>query len=171
VWRIKFIEHKGKKAMKKPYVNTSNKIQHIGNVTVMPGQTREIEAAHIAAHTGVGEAQPDVTTAVDPLVILLSENVKTIKNSLSELSADALDNVEKMESAADKPRSGVMKAIAEERLNRAVADSASDVEKFINSLDGMSDEELTEYAELYKDDNENVAYLDAVNTEIEKRAA
>ncbi len=155
--------------MKKPYQNTTDHIQHIGSVTVMPGQMREIEETHIQAHTGVVASAKPEAAAEDPHALFLSANVKTIKENIAGLSADELDAIEKLEGLAENPRKGVMKAIVEARLVLA-SSGPSEIEQFIASFDGLSDEELSEYVELYTSDDENIAYLDAVNTEIEKRS-
>ncbi len=154
--------------MKKPYTNNTDGIQHVGSVTVMPHSTREVEERDIQAYTGHSDAAKPEESPNNPLALFLSANVKTIANNIADLSAAELDGIETLEKA-DKNRNGVINAIAEARLVLAAANS-SELEQFIDSLDGMSDEELTEQKELYTDEEDSVAYLEAVNTEIENRA-
>lgn len=159
--------------MQVPYTNNTKNIQHVGNKTIMPGQTREVEESHIHAHFGKpAESAPQKETE-NILDTLLAGKVESVVAGLDALSSDDLDAVEKMEQDAKKPRRGVLNAIAELRLKRAAEEKdkqQTEMEQFIASLDGMSDEEMLELVELYKEDDENVAYLDALNAEIEKRA-
>lgn len=156
--------------MKKAYTNNTKRVQHIGNITVQPGQTRECEEIHIQAHTGVVSNIEEETVATEtPMLLLSKKSIKKIKLEMPNLEGEDLDALEKIELEQDQPRSGLLEAITEERLNRAAGSEEAGLNEFITSLDGMSDAELLEQRELYTDEGDSVAYLDAVNTEIEQR--
>lgn len=158
--------------MKVPYQNTSDHVRHIGSVTLMPGQTRDVEEIDLHAH--IGGEQPEAQKAEpaidNALSVILSGSVKDIIGALAEVSDTDLNSMEDMEKAAEKPRKGVLSAVAEERLNRASNKQATEMQLFIESLPGMSDEELAEMLGLYSGDEANAAYLAAIVTEQDNRA-
>lgn len=156
--------------MKKSYTNNTKSVQHIGPITVQPGQTRECEEIHIQAHTGqVPNAEKETVITDSPMLLLSKKSIKEIKLQMPGIEGEDLDTLEKIELEQDKPRSGLLEAITEERLTRAAGSEEAGLNEFITSLDGMGDAELLEQRELYTDEDDSVAYLDAVNTEIEQR--
>ncbi len=159
--------------MKVPYSNTTDKIQHIGPTTVMPGQTREIEERDLLAFTDAtlpGKDDDEADAPLSELSAFLQQPVKAIADALPGMSAGELDLLEAEESAAEKPRKGVLAAIAEARLQLASQTSDSELQQFIDSLPGMTDEELAEHLELYSGEADSEAWLQAVIAEQEKRA-
>jgi len=107
-----------------PHTNTTENIQHIGNTTLWPGDTREVEESLIPGKAPDQEAAPDPT---DPIAELLAENKGVIERQIQArdetgrpiIDMEALLTLEAAENATEKPRKGVLSAIAEEKLRRA----------------------------------------------------
>ena len=151
--------------MKQPYTNDTDKVLHIGNTTLFPGDTRLCEVSDIEAHTG--SRQDEVTTEGsedDPVAEIAKGTVQYIKDAIPGLGDEALDQIEEIENGKESPRRGVIEAITAARLERA---GRTDIEEFIASLDGMSDEELEQAVEAH--DESEQGYIDALNAEIESR--
>ncbi len=100
---------------KKPYTNETDSIQHIGTVTLWPGETREVEETLIPGQTAHQESPQEP----DPLVLLIQGNAPEVIAALPTLDDEQLSLLDEMERAAEKPRKGVLQAIAEEKLTRA----------------------------------------------------
>jgi hypothetical protein len=160
--------------MKIPYTNITNKIQHIGSVTLFPGQCREIEERYLPKNPA-----PESILAPDSTIqTLLKSSVGDVVSALPNLSAEHLDEVEAGESGKEKPRSTLMKAIAEERLRRAAADPETgqktdlgDMEQFALDVVNLSGEEMAELAELYDVEPEYEAASNIIKAEQERRQA
>ena len=158
--------------MKKPYTNNTDKIQHIGNVTLMPGETREVEEMHLRAHVGVSDEEKSKAPEVSVVEQIRADSIKKIAKQLPDFTIETINDLEAAEKADEKPRTGLLTAITEERLIRsAAADKEAEeiLALFVKGLDGLSDEELTEQVEQMTGKPESEAYLEAVNSEIAKR--
>ncbi len=101
---------------KKPHTNNTNQIQHIGTVTLWPGETREVEETLIPDHRPAPSAP---APEPDALAALIERNAPEVIAALPALDDDELALLDEMERAAEKPRKGVLQAIAEEQLLRA----------------------------------------------------
>ena len=145
------------------YTNTTDKIQHVGCVTLYPGDTREVEETHLP---NFKKPDAEVEQKKDPLLDLLTGTVLAVTNALPDLSIEELDRLEAGEKATEKPRKGILEAITEEKLSRAA--STQETAEFTVSLEGMSEDELLDQLTLVEDDEGKLAL---VNAEIEKRAA
>ena len=125
---------------KKPCTNTTDQIMHVGNTTIWPGQTREVDETLLPDY-----AAPDTDDAApDPdadLKALLEGNVGEVREALPAFTDDELDSLEALESedAGGKGRKGVLEAIAEARLQRAVD---ADLDAFKESLQDLDEEAL-----------------------------
>lgn len=142
--------------MKKPYTNDTDKIVHIGNCTIWPGQTREVEETLIPGFVQESSGEEEQDTALeDALVALLDGSVAEIREALPGLPGEHLDLLETLEASDNggKGRKGVAEAIAEERLRRA---AQAELDAFRDSLAGLDEEAL-------------LAKLDEVGGDIERQ--
>lgn len=162
--------------MKKPYTNKTDHIQHIGSVTLFPGDTREVEEIHLKGHKLDAGSGKEKSTAPEISVVaqIRADSIKKIAKQLPDFTIETINDLEAAEKADDKPRTGLLNAITEERLRRSA--SAGDEEKaalenFIKSLDGMSEPELIQQGSDFAGDENKAAYLDAVNEELAERKA
>ncbi len=101
---------------KRPYTNDTDSIQHIGTVTLWPGETREVEETLIPDHQAAPQASPQ---GPGPLALLIQRNAPEVIAALPTLDDEQLSSLDEMERATEKPRKGVLQAIAEEKLTRA----------------------------------------------------
>ena len=90
-------------------------------------------------------------------------------------SLDGMSEAELIEQGADfagdETKAAYLDAVNDELAERkALADKAA-LDTFVDSLAAMSDVELEENKELYTGEADSVAYLEAVNTEIQNRVA
>ncbi len=146
--------------MKVPYTNEGNTVVHIGNVTVMPGHTRDVEEHDIPEFKSEVPAEKEKT---DQLAEFLLCKVPDVVASLQGLSLADIERMAELEQAGQN-RKGVLSAIAETLLVRA---SQAELLKKVETL---SDEELGFALEEAKTDiNINPAYLAALEAEHLKR--
>jgi hypothetical protein len=89
----------------------------VANRTIMPGATAYFDKRELPPHLHPS-AKKDVVEQVNPLTTLLDDTIKNIIPQLPGLSHDQLTELEEIEANYAK-RSGVAKAIQEERLRRA----------------------------------------------------
>jgi len=157
------------------YTNKTDKIQHIGNVTLWPGDTREVDEMLISVPR---KAEPEPKP--DALLALLDNNVPVIVDAITARDDNGKPTLTDTElvrlKAAEEggnTRSTLMKAFAEEELRRAgeKADDSKktdDLDGLIASLPDKSDDELLELSELHQGDE---SITEAINAEIERRSA
>ena len=90
------------------HTNTTGAIQHIGNVTVMPGETRQVEDYAPAA-------RPDSAAesiSVDDLIIEIQMlSARKAIARLGELDASQLEWLKELENGQDTPRTTLIEAI------------------------------------------------------------
>jgi hypothetical protein len=119
----------------KPITNPGNTSRYVAGRLIAPGETRLIPQDELppnlheggildqnepeSAEVGGEEQQNPSTDQDKALKELLEQTVPSISEALPKLSAEDLDRLEQLEEAAEKPRKGVLEAVAEERLNRA----------------------------------------------------
>ncbi|WP_374349624.1 hypothetical protein [Chitinimonas sp.] len=95
-----------------PYSNDTDTVVYIGNVTIPPGQTREVEATLHPDFLAPAAEQQEAPDA-DPLAELLDHKVADVQAALAGLSVAELERLGELEQAAPQPRKGVLGAIAE----------------------------------------------------------
>lgn len=152
--------------MPKTYVsNDSDTPKFIGGKLVPPGEGREFEVddvagSALAAVLDVTREASDTLVLLTPsesLQALIAASVKTIVATFGTMTLAQLDELEAAERAAVAPRTTLLSAIAQERLDRAQA--AADAEQAKNqaqaavqiaqqALDAEQDPELRAPLEL-----------------------
>lgn len=135
--------------MKKiPYTNHTDSIQHIGNKTIWPGQTREVDESHIITPDANNNSQPEASAKVNSVEDVVALSVSELKKTLQLLSNEDLDAVFTAENEKEKPRSGAINAIAAEQISRAsqsVGSVTSDrMDEFAKIVAQMDDDELAD---------------------------
>lgn len=102
--------------MKQYFENMGENTIYVGGKAIAPGEGREVDMPEVRL--------PDEEEAFNPdadLIDLLKGNVAAVKGSLAGFGLDTLNRLTELESAAAKPRVGVLTALEEARL--AVADA------------------------------------------------
>lgn len=109
--------------------NTANAIP-VGSGYVMPGETRHFPEHQVPAHLrpadeAAPEPQIEGTRSIEEMA---SGTVQEIAGKIPDLNDYELELLRTIEEERDKPRQGVLNAIAEEDLKRAdaKADSSGD---------------------------------------------
>lgn len=102
---------------KKPYTNNTNRIQHVGTVTVFPGSTREVE------ETLIPDFKPQTQAEQEPSedevrAEILEHTLSELEDILPKMNNEELDALAKAE-AEGKNRKGVLEQIQEIKLDRA----------------------------------------------------
>jgi len=129
-----------------PYTNNSKKIQHIGPCTIWPGQTREVDESYLDVSTENPDADFKKTDLSKNIEDILKLSVANLTKALPSLSPEDLDAVDTGEKSKNKPRIGVVNAIAVERVNRASQSLEGDkaADEFLALVSVMGDAELAE---------------------------
>jgi len=124
------------------HVSFHNRFKHpviIGNKTIAPGQSRPVESSDIPADLLPPDDAPAAPAMINTLETLLEANVKTVVDSLSQMSDNQLSDLLALENAG-AARKGVLAGIENEQLNRLTkADAIADLTARIS---GMGREEL-----------------------------
>jgi len=97
--------------------NDSDTPKTVAGRTVAPGETRHFPEHEVPAYLREVE-QLETVEVANPLKALLDNPIKDVIPTLQALSDDHLSELELIEIAGDD-RSGISKAIQEERLRRA----------------------------------------------------
>lgn len=108
--------------MKKYIENDTAHIIYAGGCAIAPGEGREVDMPEVLPV----QALPDELDADAPLRELLAGSVAEVAAGLAEFGAETLARLELLESAAAKPRKGVLVALADERIKRADTALTSD---------------------------------------------
>jgi len=85
------------------------------------GETKHFPAHHVPGHLRPVETEPEQQAADDPIAEILSHKVGEVVEMLPALSGDELAAIDQAEQMAERPRKGVLEAIAAEMLRRAEA--------------------------------------------------
>ena len=109
--------------MKKYIENDTANIIYAGGCAIAPGEGREVEVPEALP----AQTLPDEPDADAPLRELLAGNVATVTAALAEFGVETLKRLAEIEGAAEKPRKGVLTALADEQIKRADAALKSDV--------------------------------------------
>lgn len=107
--------------MKQYFENTTENTIYVGGMAIGPGEGREVDMPEVRLPDAVEESDPDAD-----LLDLLKGNVAAVKASLEGLGVDTLNRLTELESAAAKPRTGVLTALEDARLAIADAKLGSD---------------------------------------------
>lgn len=109
-----------------PYTNTGKNNMHIGGKVITPGETREVDETLIPDF-GVSAGNPSNEDEIvrNPLSDILAGSVKEVADALIALDMAQLDELDALETNAEKPRKGVLEAIDNRRLELAQGDDAN----------------------------------------------
>lgn len=111
----------------KPFTNDTDRIIYLGNATIPPGQTRDVEET-LHPDFAAEPKGPAETEAADPLIELLKGTVATVSAGIEGLSVDELNQLADAERDGQN-RKGVLGAIAEQIIalgqKKAEADAAA----------------------------------------------
>ncbi|NDP59571.1 MAG: hypothetical protein GZ090_09460 [Oxalobacteraceae bacterium] len=107
------------------YTNETRNFQHIGGVTVPPGETRDVDPSLLPDYQPEVPEQADAQG--DPIAELLENNVKTVSAELANLSDDDLSHAALLEQDGQN-RKSLIEAMSVETLRRATekADKAGE---------------------------------------------
>lgn len=110
--------------MKVPHTNETPNFQHVGGVTIPPGETRDVDASLLPGHvpeTAEPNAEPQ-----DHIAELLKGSVKAVIAEFESMFDEELEHMAKLE-AAGQNRKSMVEAIVAEQLRRATeqADKAA----------------------------------------------
>lgn len=100
-----------------PFFNDSDKFVHVGNVTIPPNESRDVDPRLLPGYQP--EARDDGALESDPLLAVQGLSVAKLVNGLAALNDDELVRLEDLERQSESPRKGALAAITEERLRRA----------------------------------------------------
>jgi len=136
-----------------PYSNTKDHPVHIGNKTIMPGCTREVEAELHPDYKPPATAAETVSSLLDQV---LDGKVKDALELIPLLSDEELSAVEEQDN-----RKTILQAVAEERLSRAQTDpEPGSIDDFVAKLKQAGDDMLMELRELHADDEQLLALIE-----------
>lgn len=100
--------------------NTGDGPVWVGGAMIPAGETRHFDVAELPPDYAQASAAP-VVAAPDPLAELLAGNVASVVAALTGLSDADLAQLWALEAATERPRKGVLEAVAAEDLRRATA--------------------------------------------------
>lgn len=134
--------------MKKiPYHNSTSKAVHVGNITILPGGTRDVDPT-LLPEAKAKKVEPVLAknTLSKKIAEILNLSISDLQKQLSALSNDELTELEAGENAKPAPRSGALTAISAARIALASQKVGGDKEadEFKVLVESMSDEELAE---------------------------
>ena len=98
------------------FTNTKKHTVYVGNKSIKPGETREVEETLAPSFKAEKPAQ---TEPENPLAELLSGNVPSVLEALEALSDADLVVLQELEDHAENPRKGVLEGLLTETLRRA----------------------------------------------------
>lgn len=102
-----------------PVTNTSAMPIYVAGQMIPAGETRHFDADQVPPHLRPAAPEPEEEAPVDPVAQILGHSVSAIKDMLPSLSDTELEALGAAEQLADKPRTTLLGAIAEEQLARA----------------------------------------------------
>lgn len=98
------------------FTNTKDHTVYMGNKSIAPGETREVEKTLLPSFKA---QKPALAEPENPLVELLMGNVKSVLDALETLSDEDLVVLQELEDEAENPRKGVLEGLLTETLRRA----------------------------------------------------
>lgn len=114
--------------MRIPVINNTAMPIYVGSAMIPAGETRDFEENDVPLHLRPAPAAAPAAPEkpADPAAVrktdlaeLLKHPVKDVREHFSAFSDEDLTTIETLENAAEKPRSTLLEAIAEEQLQRA----------------------------------------------------
>lgn len=111
--------------MKQYVENNTPNTMYVAGVAIAPGEGREVDLPGGGPTTDQAGTD-EVEDHLAPLRELLAGNVKDVVASLVDLSEDTLKALQGLENAAEKPRKGVLTALADKLIAIADAKLVSD---------------------------------------------
>jgi hypothetical protein len=110
--------------MKVPHTNETQNFQHVGGVTIPPGETRDVDASLLPGH--VADAPALDAEPLDHIAELLKGSVKAVTGEFGSMFDEELEHMAKLETAGQN-RKSMIEAIVAEQLTRATkqADKAA----------------------------------------------
>lgn len=103
------------------FTNHSPHALHLGGKLIRPGETREVAAVLLPPEV-VAVDMPEVSVPPNVLEALRAERVKTIIETLPDLTDAELVTLRDLEIASAQPRSTLLEGIAAEQLRRVAAE-------------------------------------------------
>lgn len=100
-----------------PVKNNSQMPMYVGSFQIAAGETRHFPEHQVPAYLREPEQAEEVVIG-NPLALILNNSIKKIVPQLPALSDDQLTDLEEIEANYEN-RTGIAKAIQEERLRRA----------------------------------------------------
>lgn len=158
--------------MKVPYQNDTDSPVHIGNVTIMPGNTRDVEETHIPGHKGKEIATQD--TQPHPLGDLLKGNVGVVAQALNGMAFEDVELLGELEQAG-QARKTLLAAIATEILARQAGMHLTQVldgtlDDIVAALPALSVEDLAKANDMEQVGQAREVVMNAIAAEQLKRA-
>lgn len=101
---------------KVPYTNETDKFQHVGGLTIPPGETREVDPTMLPSYKPESARKEEAQS--DPIADLLKKKVADVSAALPGLSDEDLATAEALEQDGQN-RKSLIEAIAAENLRRA----------------------------------------------------
>ncbi len=117
--------------MQQPYTNTKPHAVHIGGKRIEPGETRLVDMAETSGKAADIPASDEFDEEAQRFAYvrdLAEDKVEAITNALPHLSAEELQELQRLEDDRDKPRVTVTKMITEQLLKLAQGDEGGDSE-------------------------------------------
>lgn len=161
-----------------PVKNNTKNPWHVGGFMIPPGETRHLPEHHVPPHLRAQpveappEAEDEDTERRQAAEAVLAHKIPEIVKLLPTMSGEELALLEAQENSSEKPRKGLLEAIAEERLRRASdsqdgeqSPAAKEAEEFAKLAAEMSDEELAQ--ELQDTEDEGLRAI--LEAEVQKR--
>lgn len=130
-----------------PHHNNTDKAIHIGNITILPGGTRDVDPT-LLPDAKAKKVEPALVknTLSEKIAEILNLPISEMQKQLSALSNDELTELEAGENAKPAPRSGALTAIAAARIAMASQKIGGDkaADEFKALIESMADDELAE---------------------------
>lgn len=101
--------------------NDGDSPRYVGGRMIPPGETVVFEEDEAPPEFRPAAEEEAVPAADDQLAARSALSVRQLAEGLPEVSDEALDHLEALEKAKDKPRAGALAEIVAERLRRAEA--------------------------------------------------
>ncbi|WP_025918210.1 hypothetical protein [Herminiimonas sp. CN] len=98
------------------YTNETTRFQHVGGVTIPPGETRDVDPSLLPDYQPEGVAVEE--EEIDQVAELLKVNVKLVTEQLPHMSDDQLAHAVLLEQAGQN-RKSLIEAMTAENLRRA----------------------------------------------------
>jgi len=129
-------------------------------ITVLPGETRMVPAHLVprAAAPAPRAPEPEAPDQSAVVAAWLAHSIADIRKLLPVLTLDDIDALEAGENAAERPRTGLLSALQEARMQRAADEEQ---EEFRAAVRTMDREELQTHAELVADDPQRLEIIEA----------